>query len=176
MVFGSSNLIAFCGQSAGRVGFDSACRCFPYPARWRGGEGKLELHPMGIPFAPSADGAALRWRIGCLRTDVADGLSKIRWQDHPFWASTPGQVWEWPSSCCCLAAASRQERSVCPASSPYCRRIYRSHADYGAYPFFFHADKEQCHAADNGYHDRLHRFFGHCPAELLCYGRGCNPI
>ena len=22
-------------------------------------------------------------------------------------ASTPGQVWEWPSSCCCLAAASR---------------------------------------------------------------------
>lgn len=36
----------------------------------------------------------------------------------------------------------------------------------------FHADKEQYHAADNGYHDRLHRFFGHCPAELLCYGRG----
>ena len=51
-------------------------------------------------------------------------------------------------------------------------RIYRSHADYGTYPFLFHADKEQCHAADNGYHDRLHHFFGHCPAELLCYGRG----
>ena len=35
-----------------------------------------ELHPLGIPFAPSADGAALRWRIGCLRTDVADGFQE----------------------------------------------------------------------------------------------------
>ena len=31
---------------------------------------------MGIPFAPSADGAALRWRIGCLWTDVADGFQE----------------------------------------------------------------------------------------------------
>ena len=47
-----------------------------------------------------------------------------------------------------------------------------SHADYGTYPFLFHADKEQYHAADNGYHDRLYRFVRHCPAEFLCYGGG----
>ena len=55
-------------------------------------------------------------------------------------------------------------------------RIYRSHADYGTYPFLFHADKEQCHAADNGYHDRLHRFFGHCLLNFLLRQRGGSPI
>lgn len=145
---------------------------FPYPARWRGGEGKLELHPLGIPFAPSADGAALRWRIGCLRTDVADGFQESAGRTIHSGHQRRGKS----GSGLRHAAVWRQHHGRGVQSVRLLLRtawrIYRSHADYGTYPFLFHADKEQCHAADNGYHDRLHRFFGHCPAELLCYGRG----
>ena len=47
-------LFAFCGQSAGGVGFDSACRCFPYPARWRGGRRQAGASSFGNPVCPQA--------------------------------------------------------------------------------------------------------------------------
>lgn len=109
---------------------------FPYPARWRGGEGKLELHPLGIPFAPSADGAALRWRIGCLRTDVADGFQESAGRTIHSGHQRRGKS----GSGLRHAAVWRQHHGRGVQSVRLLLRtawrIYRSHADYGTYPFF----------------------------------------
>lgn len=109
---------------------------FPYPARWRGGEGKLELHSLGIPFAPSADGAALRWRIGCLRTDVADGFQESAGRTIHSGHQRRGKS----GSGLRHVAVWRQHHGRGVQSVRLLLRtawrIYRSHADYGTYPFF----------------------------------------